>query len=78
MVFQQTFTFVDGILQEESVIRAVPCKLSSVTWRNDFCPKLLDGEEAALWTEALNCYSAEFGLVFDEQGYLIDETKEMQ
>lgn len=78
MIFQQTFTFVDGIPQEETQIRAIPCSLSSVTWRNDFCPRLLNGAEAVAWVDCLNQYSAEFGLVFDGQGYLIEKTEEMQ
>ena len=69
MSFQQTFTFVDGGLKEETKIRAVPCRLSSVKSKNDYCPVLLDGEEAEEWAKHLNEYSEEFGLVFDAQGY---------
>lgn len=73
MIFQQTFTFVDGVLQEDTTIRAIPCSLSSVTWRNDFRPRLLVGEEAAAWAEKMNQLSVEFGLQFDEQGYLVED-----
>ncbi len=73
MIFQQTFTFVDGVLQPETKIRAIPCSLSSTTWKNDFCPKVLEGEEAEKWVKHLNELSAEFGLVFDEQGYLLED-----
>lgn len=71
MIFQQTFTFVDGVLQEETKIRAIPCRLSSVTKRNDFRPTLLFEEEAKTWVSHLNQYSERYGLVFDEEGYLI-------
>lgn len=76
MIFQQTFTFVDGVLQEETKIRAIPCSLSSVTWRNDFRPRLLEGEDAAIWIKKLNSLSEEFGLSFDENGYLQTEAVE--
>ena len=71
MIFQQTFTFVDGQLQEETSIRVIPCRLSSVTDYNDYCPIILEGEEAENWVEHLNSYCAEFGLVFDSEGYLV-------
>lgn len=72
MIFQQEFIFVDGVCENAAKIRAIPCSLSSVTWRNDFCPRILNEEEAEQWVQCLNSYSAEFGLAFDEQGYLIN------
>lgn len=72
MIFQQTFTFLDGVLQEETSIRAIPCRLSSVTNRNDYCPAILYGEEAEAWAARFNEYSEEFGLTFDAEGYLVD------
>ena len=70
MIFQQTFTFMDGVLQEETKIRAIPCRLSSITKRNDFRPTLLYGEDAEVWSSHLNEYSEKFGLMFDAEGYL--------
>lgn len=74
MIFQETFTFIDGELQDTTEIRAIPCRLSSVTNLNDYCPVVLTGEEAASVIDHLNEYSEEFGLVFDEQGYLIESS----
>lgn len=71
MIFQQTFTFVDGVLQEDTVIRAIPCRLSSTTKRNDFSPVVLTGEDAKAWAKEMNGYCEEFGLQFDIDGYLI-------
>lgn len=71
MIFQQIFTFVDGVLQEDSEIRAIPCRLSSTTKRNDFSPVILTGEDAVAWAEEMNGYCEEFGLQFDTEGYLI-------
>jgi len=73
MIFQQTFTFVDGVLQEETQIRAIPCSLSSTTKRNDFKPTPLAGEAAEKWVSHLNKYSERYGLVFDAEGYLLKE-----
>ena len=72
MIFQQTFTFVDGVLQEETKIRAIPCSLSSTKKRNDFKPTPLTGEEAEKWTSHLNEYSERYGLCFDAEGYLVE------
>jgi poly-gamma-glutamate synthesis protein (capsule biosynthesis protein) len=74
MIFQQTFTFVDGVLQEEdSAIRAIPCRLSSTTSKNDYCPVVLTGDEAAEVIGHLNEYSEEFGIAFDNEGYRTEQ-----
>lgn len=71
MIFQQTFTFVDGVLQENTTdIRAIPCRLSGKTSKNDYSPVILDGDEAAETIQNLNFYSEEFGIAFDNEGYL--------
>lgn len=71
MIFQQTFTFVDGVLQENTTgIRAIPCRLSGKTSKNDYSPVILDGDEAAETIQNLNSYSEEFGIAFDNEGYL--------
>lgn len=70
MIWEETFIFTDGALSDTK-IRAIPCRLSSVTNRNDFCPAILEGENAALWAEEMNGYCKEFGLKFDAEGDLI-------
>jgi len=75
MIFQQTFTFVDGVLQEDTKIRAIPCRLSSITRRNDFRPTPLTGEDAKTWVSHLNQYSERYGLMFNEEGYLIEASE---
>lgn len=72
MIWEQTFTFEDGVLQDETTVKAIPCRLSSHTDYNDYCPEILTGEEAAAVIENINAYSAEFGLVFDTEGNRID------
>jgi poly-gamma-glutamate synthesis protein (capsule biosynthesis protein) len=73
MIFQQTFTFADGVLQDDSEsIRAIPCRLSSTTSKNDYCPVVLTGDEAEEVIGHLNAYSEEFGIAFDAEGYLLN------
>ena len=73
MIVQQTFTFVDGVLQEDTAFRVIPCSLSSVTWRNDFKPRLLEGNEAAAWIDKINGFSEVYNLKFDYDGFVVKE-----
>lgn len=70
MIFQQTFTFVDGQKQEDREIRVIPCSVSSVTARNDFRPTPAEGEEAKRILDRINEYSRDFGVNFTSGGYL--------
>ncbi len=70
MIFQQTFTFVGGEKQEEAPIQVIPCSVSSVTGRNDFRPTPAQGSEAVRILERINEYSKDFGLQFDENGFV--------
>lgn len=69
MIAQQTFTFVDGVKQEETEFRVIPCSVSSVTNRNDYKPTPAVGEEAQRILNRINEYSRGFGVEFDENGY---------
>lgn len=68
MIFQQTFTFVDGVKQEDMKASVIPCSVSSVTTRNNFQPTPLEGEEAVRVIDRLNEYSAEMGVSISEEG----------
>lgn len=68
MIFQAKFTFVDGVLQPQTEGKVIPCRLSSVTNKNDYCPTILTGEEGQKVIDQLNGYSAEFGLFINEDG----------
>lgn len=77
MIFQQTFTFVDGKLQTDTdAIRVIPCRLSSSTNRNDYCPMICEGEMAEETIANLNSYCEEFGIKFGVDGYLVKEEAE--
>lgn len=68
MIFQQTFTFVDGVKQEDQQVQIIPCSVSSLRERNDFRPTPVQGEEAARIIGRINTYSEGFGVSFAEDG----------
>lgn len=68
VIFQQTFTFRDGVKEEETTAKIIPCSVSSVTNRNDFCPTPLEGEDAKRVLDRMREYSRDFGVDFDEEG----------
>ncbi len=68
MIFQQTFTFIDGELSGDMDAKVIPCSISSVTKRNNFQPTPLEGEEAVRVINRLNTYSADLGVTITEEG----------
>lgn len=71
MIFQQTFTFVDGVKQQDQQIQIIPCSVSSVRDRNNFQPTPAQDDEAARIIGRINTYSADYGVVFAEDGTLV-------
>ena len=45
-IYQQTFTFEDGILQDDDDFRVIPCRISSSSEYNNYQPTPLEGEAA--------------------------------
>lgn len=72
MIFQQTFTFVDGVKQEDKDIQVIPCSVSSVSDRNNFQPTPAQGDEAIRILNRINEYSKEFGVELDNEGRLVE------
>ena len=70
-IFQQTFTFIDGELQAPEG-KFIPCRLSGVDWRNDYQPKLVEGEEYDRIMEKVSKYSRVFGYELDSEGRLVE------
>lgn len=70
MIFRQTFTFIDGVKQQDRQIQIIPCSVSSVKDRNNFQPTPAWGEEAARIIGRINTYSKDFGVFFTEDGLL--------
>ena len=71
MIVQQSFTFVDGEKQDDTVLRVIPCSISSTRNRNDYKPTPAEGEEVQRIMGRINTYSKGFGLQFDEEGYVV-------
>lgn len=46
VIFQQTFTVKDGILQETKDVHIIPCRISSDASFNNYQPTPVDGEDA--------------------------------
>lgn len=46
MIFQQTFTLEDGVLQGEAELNMIPCSMSSQVGRNDYQPTPAEGQDA--------------------------------
>lgn len=72
MMFQQTFTFVDGSLQNDIDGRIIPCTLSSSASYNDYQPTIVTGEKKQSIIDSVSSYSTGLGnLTFDEEGRII-------
>ena len=69
-IFQQTFTFVDGVLTPDIDARFIPCYLSSSQSKNDYQPTLVYGDEFKRIIKKVNGYSKEFGFAWNNAGYL--------
>ena len=69
MIFSQTFTFIDGQKQEDMTAQVIPCSVSSLVNRNDFCPTPAGDEEYIRILNRINEYSNLFGVKFDEDGF---------
>lgn len=70
VIFQQTFVFEEGVRTEVSEAKIIPCRISSVTSRNDFKPTPAQGEDAARILDRMTEFCADLGVSFDEEGYL--------
>ncbi|MBP3677947.1 MAG: CapA family protein, partial [Agathobacter sp.] len=76
-VYQQTFTFVDGVLQTDITAKIIPSRLSGHNTYNDYQPMIATGEQAIKIINRMNDYSKPYsGVFFDEQGNLLLKTTE--
>lgn len=72
MIFQQTFTFVDGELNSEIDARIIPCRLSSADSYNDFKPIIAEDSRKQTIIDNVNAYSSPYSEIsFDSEGKLI-------
>jgi len=60
-IFQQTFTFHDGVLQPHNDTNIIPIFVSSVRYRNDFQPTVAEGVDAERILRRIHTYSQRIG-----------------
>ena len=60
MIFQQTFTFVNGKLQPDDNIRIIPAAVSGVAYCNNYQPVVLEGAEKVRVLQKILRYSSGF------------------
>ena len=69
MMYQQTFTYVDGELQDSVEAQIIPCTLSSTSAYNDFRPTIVSGDKKQSIIDDVNTYSAPYSNIkFDSNG----------
>ncbi len=71
MIAQARFEIEDGeagTAAKEAHLTLIPCTLSSVDHRNDYCPTVAEGDRKRLIIQRLNEYSKAFGVTVDEDG----------
>ena len=72
MVYQQTFTFVDGVLQTNIDASIIPARVSGASGYNNYQPIIAEGEQKADIIRQMNEYSGAInGVSFDENGKII-------
>lgn len=71
MMFQQTFTYVDGVLQTDVNAKIIPCMLSSTSSYNDFKPTILTDDRKGIIIDNVNAYSEPYSNIrFSDSGML--------
>ena len=60
MIFQQTFTFVNGKLQPDDYIKIIPASVSGVSYCNNYQPVVLEGAEKERVMRKIMRYSSGF------------------
>lgn len=68
MIVQVSYHFTDGVLDQEPVFKAIPCTISSVDSKNDFCPTPATGDRYTKIISLLNDYSKDFGVKISDDG----------
>jgi poly-gamma-glutamate synthesis protein (capsule biosynthesis protein) len=60
-IFQQTFSFIDGVLQDTNETNIIPAYISSLAHRNNYQPTPAEGTEAERILERIEQYSQQIG-----------------
>ena len=73
IIYQQTFTFINGEKQDTVDMQIIPCLVTSDKSRNNFQPTIATYEDKERIIERMNTYSDEYGVSFDEEGVYIKD-----
>ena len=68
MIIRVDFKMKNGVRVGEAQLTVIPCTISSVTERNDYCPTIADGNKKTEIIKKLNQYSKKYGVVIAEDG----------
>lgn len=71
MIVQADFTLEDGVIAGEADLKVIPCRISSVSNRNDYCPTPAEGKRYHKIIDLLNRYSTDMGITIDENGVVM-------
>ena len=76
MIFQQTFVFRNGKLKlSKSAGKVVPCSISSVSYINNYQPKILKGSKRTRILKKINSYSSPLGVRVNKKGIVTKKKK---
>lgn len=68
LIFQQTFYVKNGKLQKKNDAKIVPCSISSVSYTNNYQPKILTGSEKKRLIKKMNTLSKGMNTSFENNG----------
>lgn len=68
MIVQAEFTIDENGPVGEAGLKVIPCTISSVSDRNDYCPTIAEGDKKAEIIKKVNEYSADFVTYISEDG----------
>lgn len=70
MIVQAEFSMKNGLPEGEAQLTVIPCTISSVTEKNDYCPTVATGEVRSRIINKLNTYSKQYEVIVSEDGKL--------
>lgn len=68
LIFQQTFYVKNGKLQKKNDVKVIPCSISSVSYTNNFQPKVLTGSAKKRLIRKINILSKGMNASFKSNG----------
>lgn len=71
MIVQMSVALDKDGTYDETRLQVIPCRISSVSSRNDYCPTIVDGEKRDTILGLVNEYSRDFNVSVDGEGRVI-------